>query len=111
MNGQLDTSQVQLIPLWSYLLMASGFAWFVEIVVGVISLMGSVLVCSIVAGMGIMLATLILGIVLSSMASSWEGAKYLFVSNLELTTYLSGEMLPINGMTLSFSMIILALWG
>lgn len=109
--GQLDTSQVHLIPLWQYLLMAGGFAWFVAMIVGVISLMVSVLVRSTAAGMGIMLAAIISGSILSAMASSWEGAKYLFIVNLELTNYLSGELPPIQGMTLPFSLAVLSIWG
>lgn len=110
-GSELDTSQVHLLPLWQYMVMSSGFAWFVGVVVGVISLMVSVLVRSTAAGMGIMLAAIIAGTVLSSMAGSWEGAKYLFIVNLELTSYLSGEMPPIPGMTLPFSLIVLSLWG
>jgi ABC-2 type transport system permease protein len=110
-GGQLDTSQVHLIPLWQYLFMAGGFSWFVGMVVGSISLMVSVLVRSAAAGMGIMLAAIISGTVLSAMASSWEGAKYLFILNLELTQYLSGSMPPITGMTLPFSLAVLSVWG
>jgi ABC-2 type transport system permease protein len=110
-GGQLDTSQVHLIPLWQYLVMAGGFSWFVGLVIGVISLMVSVLIRSAAAGMGVMLAAIISGSVLSAMASSWEGAKYLFMLNLELTNYLSGSMPPISGMTLPFSMAVLSIWG
>jgi ABC-2 type transport system permease protein len=110
-GGQLDTSQVHLIPLWQYLVMAAGFSWFVGLVIGVISLMVSVLIRSAAAGMGVMLAAIISGSVLSAMASSWEGAKYLFMLNLELTNYLSGSMPPISGMTLPFSMAVLSIWG
>jgi ABC-2 type transport system permease protein len=110
-GGQLDTSQVHLAPLWQYLLMAGGFAWFVAVVIGIISLMVSVLVRSTAAGMGIMLAAIISGTILNSMASSWEGAKYLFIVNLELTNYLSGQLPPISGMTLPFSLAVLSVWG
>jgi ABC-2 type transport system permease protein len=107
--GNLDTSNVHLVPMWEYLMMSGGFAWFVSWVVGIISLMVSVLVRSTAAGMGIMLSAIIAGTVLSAMASSWEGAKYLFIVNLELTQYLSGELPPIEGMTLGFSLAVLGL--
>lgn len=111
LNGHLDTSHVQLIPLWKYTMMVGGFAWFVGLIIGFISLMISVLVRSSVAGMGIMLAALISGTVLSAMASSWEGSKYLFVTNLELTDYLAGKLPPVDGMTLPFSITVLSIWG
>lgn len=110
-GGELDTSQVHLIPLWQYLIMAGGLSWFVGLVIGVISLMVSVLIRSAAAGMGVMLAAIISGSVLSAMAASWEGAKYLFMLNLELTHYLSGSMPPISGMTLPFSLAVLSIWG
>jgi len=110
-NDQLDTSHVQLIPLWQFIMMSGGFAWFVGIIIGIISLMVSVLVRSSVAGMGIMLASLISGTVLTAMASSWEGSKYLYVTNLELIKYLTGDLPPVTGMTLPFSLMILSVWG
>jgi len=110
-GNQLDTSQVGLIPLWQYLIMSAGLTWFVGVIVGIIALMISVLVRSTAAGMGIMLATIISGTVLRSMASSWEGAKYLFMLNLDLTQYLSGGMPPIPGMNLAFSITVLASWA
>lgn len=83
-DGELDTSQVRLIPQWKYIWMSYGFGWFVSMVVATISLMLSVLVKSTPTGMGIMLAALISGGILSGLASSWEQAKYLFSVNLEL---------------------------
>ena len=66
-----------------------GLVWFVAVVVGTLSFMLSVLIRSTAAGMGIMLAALISGSILSNMVSSWESAKYLFMVNLNLTGYLS----------------------
>ena len=68
----------------------------------------SVLIRSTAAGMGIMLAALVSGSILSAMVSSWESAKYLFMVNLNLTGYLNGMAPPIEGMTLLFSIGVLA---
>lgn len=71
----------------------------------------SVLLRSTAAVMGIMLAALISGAILSNMVSSWTSAKYLFMVNLRLTSYISGMAPPIDEMTLSFSMTVLATWA
>ena len=77
--------------------------WFVSIVVGTLSFMLSVLIRSTAAGMGVMLASLISGAILTNMVSSWESAKYFFMVNLRLTDYMKGTAPPIEGMNLSFS--------
>jgi len=110
-GSELDTSQVFMVPQWLYLLMQYGLAWFVCVVVGVIALMVSVLVRSAAAGMGIMMAALISGSILTQMATSWESAKYFFMVNLEITNYLAGTLPPIQGMTLPFSLTVLSVWG
>lgn len=107
----LDISNVKLVPQWQYLLMAFGLAWFVTLVVGTLSFMLSVLLKSTAAGMGIMLACLISGTILSSMVASWESAKYLFMVNLNLIGYLSDSRPPIEGMSLLFSITVLSVWG
>lgn len=109
--GELDTTSVHLIPQWQYILMEAGLAWFVSLVVATLSFMLSVLIRSTAAGMGVMLACLIGGNILSNMVSSWESAKYLFMVNLELTGYLGGMSPPIEGMSLGFSLLVLAVWG
>lgn len=109
--GELNTSNVHLIPQWQYLLMVFGLAWFVSLIVGTLSFMISVLVRSTAAGMGVMLAFLISGTIISSIASSWESAKYLFMVNLRLTDYLQGNIPPIEGMSLPFSLTVLSIWG
>lgn len=109
--GELDTSSVFMLPQWLYLLMQYGLGWFVCMVVGTISFMVSVLIRSAAAGMGIMMAALISGSILSQMASSWESAKYLFIVNLQLTDYLAGSLPPIKGMTLPFSLAVLSVWA
>ena len=109
-GGNLDTSEVRLVSQWRFLFMDFGLVWFVAVVVGTLSFMLSVLIRSTAAGMGIMLAALISGSILSNMVSSWEFAKYLFMVNLNLTGYLSGAAPPIEGMTLLFSIMLLSLW-
>jgi ABC-2 type transport system permease protein len=70
----------------------------------------SVLIRSTAAGMGVMLAALISGAILNNMVSSWDSAKYLFMVNLRLTDYMKGLAPPIQGMTLSFSLLDLLVW-
>ncbi|WP_066308429.1 ABC transporter permease [Bacillus sp. FJAT-29814] len=106
----LSTSEVRLLSLWEFLLMDIGLVWFVAIVVGTLSFMLSVLIRSTAAGMGVMLAALISGAILSNMVSSWESAKYFFMVNLRLTDYMKGSAPPIEGMNLSFSMMVLLVW-
>ncbi|GAA4703365.1 ABC transporter permease [Brevibacillus fulvus] len=110
-GSELDTSRVFVLPQWQYLLMQYGLGWFVSVVVGTITFMVSVLVRSAAAGMGIMMAALISGTILTQMASTWESAKYLFNVNLGLTDYLAGVLPPIRGMTLSFSLAVLSVWA
>jgi ABC-2 type transport system permease protein len=109
--GELNTNAVQLIPQWQYLLMEFSLVWFVALIVGTITFMLSVLIKSTPVGMGVMLAALISGAILSNMVSSWESAKYLFMINLDLTGYLAGKAAPIEGMSLGFSLAVLSLWG
>lgn len=106
----LNTSSVKMLKLWQYLLMDFGLVWFVAIVVGTLSFMLSVMIRSTAAGMGVMLAALISGAILNNMVSSWQSAKYLFMVNLLLTDYLQGMAPPIEGMTMSFSMLVLLIW-
>ena len=110
-GAELDTSFVQIVPMWRFLLMVSGLVWFSCLTVGMLALMVSVLVRSTAAGMGIMLAALIAGMILSTLASSWEQAKYLFMLNLQTIAYLTGEPPPVPGMTLPFSLTVLAAWA
>jgi ABC-2 type transport system permease protein len=109
-GGNLDTSNVRLISQGKFLLMELGLVWFVSVVVGTLSFMLSVLIRSTAAGMGVMLASLISGMILSNMVSSWQSAKYFFMVNLKLTNYLTGSAPPIEGMTLLSSMTVLVIW-
>jgi ABC-2 type transport system permease protein len=109
-GGSVDASLVHAVPGWLYLFMELGLAWCVGIVIAVISMMLSVLIRSTAASMGTMLAIIIAGTILQNMVSSWESAKYLFMVNLRLTDYLDGSLPPIKGMTLGFSLSVLAVW-
>ena len=110
-NGALVTESIKLVPQWQYILMIAGLAWFVGVVTGTISFMVSVLVHNTSIGMGIMFAALIAGAILKGFASAWAGAKYIFSVNLDLTDYLSGNLPMVEGLTLDFSIMILAIWG
>ncbi|MFC5699964.1 ABC transporter permease [Cohnella faecalis] len=110
-GGDVDTSGVHAITQAAYLLMQAGLVWFSSMVVAIIALMVSVLVRSTAASFVTMMATIIAGTILANMASSWQSAKYLFNVNMELTTYLRGTPPPVEGMTLGFSLIVLAIWA
>jgi ABC-2 type transport system permease protein len=110
-GSDVDFSHVRAVGQWLFIIMEFGLVWFSALVVALMSLMLSVLVRSTAAGMGIMLAVLISGTILSSMVSSWETAKYLFMVNLDLTKYLTGTTPPIKGMDLGFSLSVLAIWA
>jgi ABC-2 type transport system permease protein len=110
-HDSLNTNYVHLVPQWKYILMSYGLAWFVAVVVGTISFMISVLIRNTPAGMGVMLAALIAGGILSNFATSWEGAKYIFSVNLQLTDYLSGQLPALQGLSMSFSLLNLTAWA
>jgi len=110
-GADVDTSNVHAVTQGVYLLMQAGLIWFSAMVVAVIALMVSVLVRSTAASFVTMMAAIISGTILASMASSWKSAKYLFNVNLELSSYLRGTPPPIEGMTLGFSLAVLGIWG
>ncbi|RAV18690.1 ABC transporter permease [Paenibacillus contaminans] len=110
-GGELSTANVHAIEQWQFMLMEFGLAWFSGVVVACMSLMVSVLVRSTAAGIGIMLATLIAGTILANMVSSWETAKYFFMVNIDTIGYLVGSPPPIAGMTITFSLTVLAVWA
>lgn len=110
-GSAVNEANVHMIGQWLFLLMQCGLAWFSAIVVGCLAFMVSVLVRSTAASIVIMMAAIIAGMILTNIASSWESAKYLFSVNLHLTDYLAGTLPPIPGMTLSFSLIVLAVWA
>ena len=110
-GADVDTSSVHAVPQGVYLLMQTGLVWYSAMTVALIALMVSVLVRSTAASFVTMMAAVIAGSILANMSSSWHTAKYLFSVNLDLTSYLAGSPPPIEGMTLGFSLLILAVWG
>ncbi|MBD2846952.1 ABC transporter permease [Paenibacillus sp. IB182496] len=110
-GSSVDTSHVHDVPQWLYLAMQAGLIWFAALTVGLLALMVSVLVRGTAASLVTMMAAIITGTILVNMASSWSGAKYLFAVNLELGGYLDGTPPPIEGMSLVFSLAVLAVWS
>lgn len=110
-GDQLLTQNVHLVPQWKYIFMAYGLAWFSSIAVGTLSFMVSVLVRSTAASIGIMLAAIISGSLLTQMAPTWTILKYFAFTHLSLTDYLAGKPMMIEGMSLSFSLLVLSIWG
>ncbi|HZI66983.1 MAG TPA: ABC transporter permease, partial [Thermoanaerobaculia bacterium] len=51
------------------------------------------------------------GTILPRVAPTWEAQRYLFVTNLPLPDYYSGSPAPIEGMTVPFSVVVLAVWA
>lgn len=111
-NGtELDSSAVHAVPQWLFLLMMSGLAWVSAMTVACLAFMVSVLVRSTAASIVTMMAAIIAGSILSTMAASWHTAKYIFSVNLDLTNYLAGSPPPIEGMNLLFSLAVLGIWA
>ncbi|MCS1350020.1 ABC transporter permease [Mechercharimyces sp. CAU 1602] len=108
-NGEILFEQVHVVPQWQYIIMAFGLGWFACIAVATISFMVSVLMRSTAAGMGVMMAALVTGGLLAQLAPTWSVVKYIPFTNLQLIDYLSGEPLLIDGMSLPFSITVLAL--
>ena len=107
----LDASSIRAVTLWKDAVIVYGLAWFVTLVVGALAFLTSVLLRSTAAAMGTMFAALIAGSILPFFASTWESQKYLFVTNLALPDYYSGSPPPVAGMTVGFSVIVLAAWA
>ena len=57
------------------------------------------------------MASLIGGQFLQFFLSEWKLVKYFFVTNLDLTRYLTGSYQPIEGMSLNFSILTLSAWA
>lgn len=109
--GGFDLSNVRILPLWQDALAAWGLAWLSALAVGAVTLLLSVVFRSAAAAMGTMMATLVAGTILSRIASDWDGAKWFFVTNLPLPEFYAGMPAPFEGMTLTFSAVVLAAWA
>lgn len=106
-----DPAAVRSLALWKDTLLAFGLAWYATLAVGAIAFLTSVVLRSTAAAMGTMLAALIAGTILPRVAPTWEAQRYLFVTNLPLPDYYSGSPPPITGMTVPFSVAVLAVWA
>jgi ABC-2 type transport system permease protein len=110
-TGFVDIGHVYTIPQWKYLFMTFGLGFFTCLCIACLAFMVSTLVRSTASSMGIMMAALISGTLLSALANSWTTAKYIPVVNLQLSGYLNGSPPPIAGMTFPFSMAVLTIWS
>jgi len=110
-TGFVDVSHVYTLPLWRYLLMTYGLGFFSALAVASLAFMVSTLVRSTASSMGIMMAALIAGTLLTALASNWVYAKYLPIVNLQLSGYINGSPPPVAGMTFPFSLSILTIWS
>lgn len=109
--GELNSSSVILVSRFQYSILIYALLWFVSIVIASITLMISTLVDSSSTTIGILMSSLIGGQFLQFFLSEWELVKYFFVTNLNLTQYLTGSYQPIEGMSLGFSIAVLASWS
>lgn len=110
-EGKLNSNSTVLISQFQYTLLIYSLLWFVSIVIASITLMISVIVDNSPSAIGILMAALIGGQFLQFFLSEWELVKYFFVTNLDLTRYLTGSYQPIEGMNLNFSIVILSAWA
>jgi ABC-2 type transport system permease protein len=109
-GGEIDVSQVRQAALWQDALRVYGLGWFAALAVGCLALFLSVVLRT-AAAMGTMLAALVAGTILPRMASDWDFARYIFVTNLPLPDYYSGSPPPLPGITLASAALNLALWA
>lgn len=109
--GYVDIGHVYTVPQWKYLFMTFGLGFFTCLSVACLAFMVSTLVKSTASSMGIMMAALIAGTLLSTLANSWTTAKYIPVVNLQLSGYLNGSPPPVAGMTFPFSVAVLTIWS
>lgn len=110
-GDQLNSDSTILISRFQYTLLIYSLLWFVSIIMASITLMISVLVDNSSSAIGILMAALIGGQFLQFFLSEWTVVKYFFVTNLDLTRYLTGSYQPIEGMSLNFSILILSAWA
>lgn len=110
-TGYVNVGHVYTVPQWKYLFMTFGLGFFVCVCIACLAFMVSTLVRSTASSMGIMMAALISGTLLSALATSWTAAKYLPVVNLQLSGYLNGNPPPVVGMTFPFSLEVLGTWS
>lgn len=110
-GDKLDSSNVVRLYQWQYAILVYSLGWFVSINIATLSFMVSVLVKNTASSIGVMLSSLIGGGFLQLFLSQWSIVKYFFAVNLDLIQYLTGSYQPIQGMSLSFSVIVLIVWS
>lgn len=110
-DGQLNTEGVIAVSRATYMILIYSLAWFVSIVMASITTMVSVVVKNTSSAIGMVMAALIGGQFLQFFLSEWVIVKYFFVSNLNLTKYLTGTFQQIEGLSLGFSVFILLVWA
>lgn len=110
-GGALDATHVIQITRIEYMILIYALAWAVSVVIATIVMMVSVLVKTTASAIGIVMAALIGGQFLQYFLSEWPVVKYFFVSNLDLSQYLTGSYQPIPGMSLAFSLSVLLGWA
>ena len=111
LEGSLDASQIRTIPRWQYLVMVYSIGYYVAFVIGCLSLMVSVMVKSTSASIGIMMSALIGGSFLSLFIADWKITRYLFTVNMNLVSFLSGEFIIFEGLSMTFSTLVLLAWA
>jgi ABC-2 type transport system permease protein len=111
MQGTLNSTAVVLMSRTQYMILIYSLGWLVAMTIATITLMISVVVTSTASTIGILIAALIGGQFLQFFLSDWTFVKYFFVTNLELTKYLTGSYTPIENMSLLFSIGVLLMWG
>lgn len=110
-NGEMDLSDVRMLPLWLDTILAYGLGWFSMLAVASVGLLLSVVFRSSAAAIGTMMAALIAGTILTRLSPDWTAGKYLFVTALPLAEYYSGQAPPYEGMSLMFCVTLLAVWS
>ncbi|TVP89472.1 ABC transporter permease [Alkalibacterium sp.] len=110
-EGQLVSDSTVLVSRLQYSVFIYSLVWFVSIIIASITLLISVTVDSSSSAIGILMASLIGGQFLQFFLAEWELVQYFFVTNLDLTRYLTGSYQPVEGMSLTFSILTLAVWG
>lgn len=110
-EGALNSDSTLLISRFQYSLLIYSLLWFVSIIIATITLLISVAVNNSSSAIGMLMASLIGGQFLQFFLSDWEIVKYFFVTNLDLTRYLTGSYQPIEGMSLNFSILVLGAWA
>ncbi|MCC5889998.1 MAG: ABC transporter permease [Alkalibacterium sp.] len=110
-EGQLVSDSTVLVSRLQYSVLIYSLVWFVSIIIASITLLISVTVDSSSSAIGILMASLIGGQFLQFFLAEWELVQYFFVTNLDLTRYLTGSYQPVEGMSLTFSILTLAVWG